>query len=68
MVRLRIFTVNTHAFTCTHSLARELLRRHGYPSRDAAVLEPHKAILPAPNKIVPLTRSSPHRPQHWCAR
>jgi hypothetical protein len=31
-----------------HSLAGGLPRRHGYPSRNAAELEPHQAVTAAP--------------------
>jgi hypothetical protein len=35
-------------FTSMHSLASELPRRHGYPSRNAAELEPQQAVTAAP--------------------
>jgi hypothetical protein len=35
-------------YTRMHSLASGLPRRHGYPSRNAAELEPHQAVTPAP--------------------
>jgi hypothetical protein len=34
----------TRMFTRTHALASELPRRRGHPSRDAAELEPHRAV------------------------
>jgi hypothetical protein len=34
----------TRMFTRTHALASELPRRHGHPSRDAAELEPYRAV------------------------
>jgi hypothetical protein len=36
-------------FTHMHSLASELPRHHGYPSRNAAELEPHQAVTVAPS-------------------
>jgi hypothetical protein len=61
--RVHLFeAARPRVFTCTHSLASELPRRYGYPRRYAVKLEPHQAVLPAPHKIVPPTRSSPRRP------
>jgi hypothetical protein len=34
----------TRMFTCTHALSSELPHRRGHPSRDAAELEPHRAV------------------------
>jgi hypothetical protein len=35
----------THVFTCTYDLASELPRYRAHPSRDAAELEPHRAVF-----------------------